>query len=56
MFALGIVHYDLDAFNEGRRVLSSLWWVIEELAPDGLWERVAPLVSVRPALAAVGDG
>src|SRR5947209_1039926 len=25
-------------------VLSSLVWVIEELVPDGLWERVAPLL------------
>ena len=21
-----------------------LWWVIEELVPDGLWERVEPLL------------
>ena len=21
-----------------------LWWVIEELLPDGVWERVAPLL------------
>ena len=26
------------------RVLSSLVWVIEELVPDGLWERIAPLL------------
>jgi transposase len=25
-------------------VLLRLWWVIEELVPDGLWERVAPLL------------
>jgi transposase len=25
-------------------VLSSLVWVIEELVPDGLWERIAPLL------------
>ena len=25
-------------------VLSSLWWVIEDLVPDGLWERIAPLL------------
>ncbi len=24
--------------------LLRLWWVIEELVPDGLWERVAPLL------------
>src|SRR4051794_20124135 len=29
---------------EPRRVLPRLWWVIEELVPDGLWERVAPLL------------
>src|SRR3954453_16679425 len=26
------------------RVLSNLVWVIEELVPDGLWERIAPLL------------
>jgi transposase len=25
-------------------VLLRLWWVIEELVPDGLWERIAPLL------------
>src|SRR3712207_7720173 len=25
-------------------VLSRLWWVIEELVPDGLWERIAALL------------
>jgi transposase len=25
-------------------VLSSLWWVIEDLVPDGLWDRIAPLL------------
>jgi transposase len=29
---------------EGWRVLRSLMWVIEELVPDGLWERIAPLL------------
>jgi transposase len=29
---------------EPRRVLPRLWWVIEELVPDGLWERIAPLL------------
>ncbi len=24
--------------------LPRLWWVIEELVPDGLWERIAPLL------------
>jgi transposase len=27
-----------------RLVLLRLWWVIEELVPDGLWERIAPLL------------
>jgi transposase len=26
------------------RVLRTLMWVIEELVPDGLWERIAPLL------------
>jgi transposase len=26
-------------------VLLTLWWVIEQLVPDGLWERIAPLLS-----------
>ena len=25
-----------------------LWWVIEELVPDGLWKRVAPLLPLLP--------
>ncbi len=25
-------------------MLPRLWWVIEELVPDGLWERIAPLL------------
>jgi len=29
-------------------VLLRLWWVIEELVPDGLWERVEPLLPPRP--------
>ena len=28
----------------GWRVLQSLTWVIEDLVPDGLWERIAPLL------------
>ena len=24
--------------------LPRLWWVIEELVPDGLWERIGPLL------------
>src|SRR4051794_12029484 len=27
-----------------RRVLRSQMWVIEELVPDGLWERMTPLL------------
>src|SRR3954469_12966609 len=30
---------------EPRRVLPRLWWVIEELVPDGLWARIAPLLA-----------
>src|SRR3954465_951805 len=29
---------------EPRRVLARLWWVIDELVPDGLWERIEPLL------------
>ncbi|MCU1607530.1 MAG: hypothetical protein JWP46_3995 [Modestobacter sp.] len=28
--------------------MAGLWWLIDELVPDGLWERVEPLLPPRP--------
>jgi len=43
--ALEIVSRSVRRASRGDPVgLPRLWWVIEELVPDGLWRRIAPLL------------